>query len=57
MALNQTLNECHIYKDTKLRKRKRGVIRADVRKDVKPATKALVVNKSIAIFYPRDGNF
>jgi len=35
--------------------KKKGVIRADVYKDVEPATKALGVSKLIAIFYPRDG--
>jgi len=33
---------------------KKGAIKADVGKDVKPAAKALVVSKLIAIFHPRD---
>jgi len=34
---------------------KKGATRAGVRKDVKPAAKALVVSEPIVIFYPGDG--
>jgi len=53
MALNWTLNECHIYKDIKLKKRRKEAIRVDVRKDIKLVTKALVISEPMAIFYAR----
>ena len=34
---------------------KKGATRADVRKDVEPAAKALVVGEPMAIFHPEDG--
>jgi len=54
MALNRTLNKCCVYKDTKLKRRRKGTARANVYKDVELAAKALVISKPIAIFYPRD---
>jgi len=57
MALNRILNEYYVYKDTKLKKRRKKAIRADVRKDVEPAAKALVLSKPMAIFHPRDRKF
>jgi len=44
-----------MYRDTKLKKRKKGATKADIRKDIEPATKALVLSKLMVIFYPRDG--
>jgi len=34
MALNRILNKYYIYKDTKLKKRKKEVIKADVNKNI-----------------------
>ena len=53
--MNWTLNEYYIYKNIKLKRKKRGAIKADVCKDVELATKALVISEPMAIFYPRDG--
>ena len=56
MALNWILNKCHVYKDIKLKKkRKKGATKANVCKDVELAAKALVVSKLMAIFHPGDG--
>jgi len=57
MALNWILNECYIYKNIKLKKKKKGATRAGVYKDIEPATKALVVSEPIVIFHPRDRKF
>jgi len=54
MALNWTLNKCYIYKNTKLKRKRKGAIKADVCKDIELAAKALVLSKLIAIFHPRD---
>ena len=55
MALNRTSNECHVYEDIKLRKKRKGAIMADVCKDVKAAAKALVVSEPMAIFHAGHG--
>jgi len=53
MALNWTLNECYIYKDIKLKRKRKRAIRADVYKDIKLAAKALVISEPIANFHAR----
>ena len=54
MALNRTLNKYYIYEDIKLKRKRKKAIKANVRKDIKLAAKALVVSKSMTIFYPGD---
>ena len=43
------------YKNIKLRRKRKGAIRADVNKYIRPAAKALVISEPMAIFYPKDG--
>jgi len=51
MALNQVLNECHVYKNTKLRKKRKRNYYSRCTQDVEAAAKALVVNELMAIFH------
>ena len=51
------LEQCYIYKDTKLGRRrgKRKIIRGSIGRHVARAAKALVVSKPIVIFYTKHG--
>jgi len=44
-----------VYKNIKLKRKKKGATRANVYKDVEPAAKALVISELMAIFYAGHG--
>jgi len=44
-----------VHEDIKLKRKKKGAIRANVHKDIELAVKALIISKLIAIFYAGHG--